>query len=296
MPLEERWQMTGSGPEAYERHLVPAIFAPWATVLLDLARLQPAERVLDAACGTGVVARAAGSRVGASGTVTGVDLNPGMLDVARALAREAGQAIAWREGNLEALPFADGAFDVVLCQQGLQFCPNKAAAVSELRRVLREGGRLALSVWRDIRHFPYMVAITSALADHVGAEASQRMRAPCSFGNADALRTLMKQGGFKDVRVRIDVLPMRVGPLEAFLPAQFVASPIARPSKRWTSVLGTRFLMTSGAGSRPIWTMRDLPFPSKPTRSSRLDRIIRDAWLEPLGLTVTGIFRRAQRW
>jgi hypothetical protein len=72
-----------------------------------------------------------------------------------------------------------------------------------------------------------MVAITSALADHVGAEASQRMHAPCSFGNVDALRTLMKQGGFKDVRVRIDVLPMRVGPLEAFLPAQFVASPIA---------------------------------------------------------------------
>ncbi len=111
-----------------------------------------------------------------------------MLEVARAAAGEAGQSIVWREGNLEALPFADGAFDVVLCQQGLQFCPDKAAAVSELRRVLRDGGRLALSVWRDIRHFPYMLALTSALADHVSAEASQRMSAPCSFGSADALR------------------------------------------------------------------------------------------------------------
>jgi SAM-dependent methyltransferase len=227
MPPEERWQMTGSGPEAYEHHLVPAIFAPWATVLLELARLQPGERVLDAACGTGVVARAATLRVGATGQVTGVDLNPGMLEVARSVSGEAGQLIAWREGNLEALPFADGAFDVVLCQQGLQFCPDKAAAVAELRRVLREGGRLALSVWRDIRHFPYILALASALADHVGAEASQRMSAPCSFGSADGLRALMKQGGFKDVQLRIDVLATRVPSLEAFLPAQFVASPIA---------------------------------------------------------------------
>jgi SAM-dependent methyltransferase len=227
MPPQERWQMTGSGPEAYERHLVPAIFAPWATVLLELARLQPGERVLDAACGTGVVARAASPCVGATGTVTGVDLNPGMLEVARTAAREAGQSIAWREGNLEALPFAEGEFDVVLCQQGLQFCPDKAAVVSELRRVLRNGGRLALSVWRDIRHFPYMLAITGALAEHLGAEAGQRMSAPCSFGSADALRDVMKQGGFRDVQVRIDVLPMRVSLLEEFLPGQFMASPIA---------------------------------------------------------------------
>jgi ubiquinone/menaquinone biosynthesis C-methylase UbiE len=224
---EERWQMTGSGPEAYERHLVPAIFAPWAEVLVELARLQPGERVLDAACGTGVVARAAAARVGAAGGVTGVDLNPGMLEVARTVSGKAGQAIVWREGNLEALPFADGEFDVVLCQQGLQFCPDKVAVVSELRRVLRDGGRLALSVWRDIRHFPYMLALTGALADHVGAEASRRMSAPCSFGSAEALRTLLKQAGFKDVQIRIDVLPMRVRSLEAFLPAQCVASPLA---------------------------------------------------------------------
>ena len=151
MPPQEKWQMTGSGPEAYERHLVPAIFAPWATVLLELARLQPGERVLDAACGTGVVARAATSRVGAAGTVTGVDLNPGMLDVARAVSGEAGQAIAWREGDLAALPFADGAFDVVLCQQGLQFFPDCLAALQEMRRVLVPGGQLGGMPLRTIR-------------------------------------------------------------------------------------------------------------------------------------------------
>jgi ubiquinone/menaquinone biosynthesis C-methylase UbiE len=226
MPPQERWQMTGSGPEAYERHLVPAIFAPWATLLLELARLQPGERMLDAACGTGIVARLAVSQVGATGEVTGVDLNPGMLDVARTVSK-GGQAIAWREGNLEALPFADREFDVVLCQQGLQFCPNKGAAVGELRRVLRDGGRLVASVWRHLEHCPYMVAAKSALANHLGAEASRRMSAPCAFGSADELRELMRQGNFKDVQVRIDVLPMRVSSLEQFLVGQFLASPIA---------------------------------------------------------------------
>jgi ubiquinone/menaquinone biosynthesis C-methylase UbiE len=224
---EDRWQMTGSGPDAYERHMVPAIFAPWAALLLELARLQPGEHILDAACGTGVVARAALSGVGATGKVTGVDLNPGMLDVARTTSGQLGQPIAWREGNLEALPFDDRAFDVALCQQGLQFCPDKAAAMGELHRVLRAGGRLALSVWRDVGHLPYMIAVTGAVADHAGAEAGRRMGTPCSFGSADALRALVQQAGFKDVQVRIDVLPMRVRSLEEFLPAQFVASPIA---------------------------------------------------------------------
>jgi SAM-dependent methyltransferase len=227
MPPQERWQMMGSGPEAYERHLVPAIFAPWSAVLMELARLQPGERVLDAACGTGVVARAAISPVGAAGKVTGVDLNAGMLEMARAAAGEAGQSITWREANLEALPFGDGEFDVVLCQQGLQFCPDKPAAVAEMRRVLRVGGRLALSVWREMPHVPYILAVAGALADHVSAEASQRMSAPCSFGSADALRGVLSQGGFKDVQIRIDVLPMRVASLEEFLPGQFMASPIA---------------------------------------------------------------------
>jgi SAM-dependent methyltransferase len=219
--------MTGSGPEAYEHYLVPAIFAPWATVLLELAGLQPGENMLDAACGTGIVARQAASRVGGTGKVTGVDLNSGMLEVARRVSRKEGQSIDWLEGDLAALPFTDGEFDVVLCQQGLQFATNKAAAIGELRRVLREGGRLVLSVWRDLEHCPYMIAVTSALKDHVSPEASQRMSAPCSLGRADQLTELMRQGDFRNVRVRIDVLPARVSALEAFLAGQFLASPIA---------------------------------------------------------------------
>jgi ubiquinone/menaquinone biosynthesis C-methylase UbiE len=225
MPLNEQWQMTGSGPEAYERHLVPAIFAPWATQLLKLARLQHGERVLDAACGTGIVARMALADVGAAGMVTGADLNTGMLEVARAC--DEARAIDWREGTLEDLPCADGEFDVVLCQQGLQFSAQQVSAAREMHRVLRRQGRVVISVWRQLRYCPYMVAVTSALAEHVGPEASERMSAPCLLGSADELLQLLRSAGFEDIRLRVDVLIAQITALGAFLTGQFVASPIA---------------------------------------------------------------------
>src|SRR5262249_7330407 len=100
----------------------------------------------------GIVARMAASRVGEAGHVTGLDLNSGMLAVARTVPTRHGAPITWQEGSLEALPFEEGTFDVVLCQQGLQFSPNRAVAVCEMRRVLRMGGRLLCSVWRDLSH------------------------------------------------------------------------------------------------------------------------------------------------
>lgn len=207
--------------------MVPALFAPCAASLVAHATLQPGERVLDAACGTGIVARLAGPQVGVTGCVTGLDLNPDMLAVAQALPVPSGVRLTWQEGSLEALPFEDGTFDVVLCQQGLQFCPNRAGAVREMRRVLRPGGRLVCSVWRDLPHSPYNTAIVEAVTQHISPEAGQRMRAPCMLGNRGELRTLVQTAGFQDVRIRIDILPMRVGSFEQFLPGQFAASPIA---------------------------------------------------------------------
>lgn len=227
MAQPERWQLSGQGPESYEQHMVPALFAPCAASLVAHATLYPGERVLDAACGTGIVARLAALHVGEAGHVTGLDLNPGMLAVARALPPHNGAPMTWQEGTLEALPFEDGAFDVVLCQQGLQFCPNRAGAVREMRRVLRTGGRLFCSVWRDLPHSPYNTAVVQAVTQHINPEAGQRMRAPCMLGNREELRTLLQTAGFQEVHIQIDILPMRVGSFEQFLPGQFAASPIA---------------------------------------------------------------------
>src|SRR3712207_3990859 len=146
MVRHEAWQLEGSAAELYERHLVPAITSLWAADLVERAAPQPGERVLDVACGTGIVARRAAERMG-SGRVVGLDINPGMLAVARALPPGSGPAIEWHEGSVLDMPFPEGSFDVCLCQLGLQFFPDRAAALREMRRVLRTGGRLTLSVF-----------------------------------------------------------------------------------------------------------------------------------------------------
>ncbi len=127
--------------------LSPTVFSPWATDLLELAKLRPGERVLDVACGTGIVARGAAAQIGTTGAVTGLDLNPGMLNVARARPTPFGAAVTWVEGSALAMPLPDAAFDAVLCQQGVQFFPDQSAGLREMHRVLVPGGRVLLSVW-----------------------------------------------------------------------------------------------------------------------------------------------------
>src|SRR5215475_2620421 len=120
MDEQERWQVDGGGSVAYQRYLVPLVTARWAVVLADHAAPRPGERILDVACGTGAVTRVAAERVGPGGRVTALDINPDMLAVGRSLPPVAGAPIEWCEGSALALPLADGAFDAVLCQLGLQ--------------------------------------------------------------------------------------------------------------------------------------------------------------------------------
>ena len=142
----EQWQVVGNAVEVYERYLVPAVFQPWAAILTGLALLRPGERVLEVACGTGVVACLTAQHVGPTGKVVSLDLNPGMLTVARAFASNLSSAIEWQEGDVLAMPFSKAAFDVVACQLGLRFFPDRPGALREMHRVLVAGGRLTLMV------------------------------------------------------------------------------------------------------------------------------------------------------
>jgi ubiquinone/menaquinone biosynthesis C-methylase UbiE len=146
MNTHEQWQLTMRAAELYERYPARYILGPFVPSLVDAARLAAGERVLDVACGTGVVARAAAKRVGPAGRVVGVDLNAGMIAVARSLSATNDAPIEWLERSALDLQLENASFDAVLCQQGLQFFPDKAIALQEMRRVLAHGGRLVLSV------------------------------------------------------------------------------------------------------------------------------------------------------
>lgn len=159
--------------EVYEEYLGPTIADPWTQVLLQHALPQAGERVLDIACGIVSAARQAASLVGVSGKVVAVDINPDMLDVGRKVPLPAGAIrINWRQGDAARLDLADGSFDVVLCQQGLQFFRDRRAAGREMRRVLVDRGRAVFSVWQSLERHPLYAALFEATARHLGASVS----------------------------------------------------------------------------------------------------------------------------
>jgi ubiquinone/menaquinone biosynthesis C-methylase UbiE len=221
------WQLSGNAPEAYERYIIPALFGEWAQDLIETAALRGGERVLDLACGTGVAARYAASVVGRTGQVVGVDVNEGMLSMARTVPPPPGTAMKWQQGDAAALPLPTAAFDVVLCQQGLQYFPQRAAALQEIARVLVPGGRLVFSVWRPLERQPFFVALVDALESHVSADVSALQRAAFTLGDADELRRLLTAAGFRTPYLRLVVKLMRAPSLAEYLPGFLAATPMA---------------------------------------------------------------------
>lgn len=181
-----------SFPEMYEQLLVGPLFRPWAELTLDELGLRPTDRVLDVACGTGTVARQAKGRLGA-GTVVGVDVSGPMLEVAR----RAAPHIDWREGDAAALPLRDGEqFDVVICQQGLQFFADRCSPVREMYRALAPGGRVAVSTWRPDDEIPFGRELRRIAEHHLGPVTDRRH----CFGESGPLEAVLRDAGFRDVQ------------------------------------------------------------------------------------------------
>lgn len=214
----------GNPAENYQRYFVPAIGRPAAMGLVEAAQLRPGERVLDVACGTGVGARLAREAVGPGGDVTGLDVNPGMLAVARA-STPAEMAIDWIESTAENMPLPDDAFDAVLCGMGLQFFEDREAGLREMRRVLAEGGRAVLALPGPIP--PVFEVFERGLAHHVGPGAAGFASAVFSLHEPDEIRELIARAGFDDVRIDATTGSMPVGPPAEFLWQYVHSTPLA---------------------------------------------------------------------
>ena len=185
------------GAQAYEDLHVNALFRQWAGPVLDAARVGPGHRVLDVACGTGVVAREAIGRVGAAGAVTGLDIDAGMLAVADAIE----PAVEWIEGEAGRLPFDDGDFDAVVSQFGLMFFPDPVAAVREMLRCTRPGGRVVVAVWEALDRTEAFPLSVDLLQRRAGAAAADALRAPFVLGDTDELRQIFEDAGASSISI-----------------------------------------------------------------------------------------------
>jgi ubiquinone/menaquinone biosynthesis C-methylase UbiE len=214
----------GSAPENYERHFIPAIGRPLAADLVAAGELAPGQRVLDVACGTGIVARLAAHQVGPTGIVAGVDINPGMLAVARSVTPH-GAAIHYREGRAESLPFADSEFGTVFCQLGLQFFADKIAALQEMRRVVAPDGCVLVSTTGPTPELFGVLA--AALARHVSPEAARFVDQVFSLDDPAHVRGLFRDAGFSNLSVERKVRILHLPAPADFLWQYILSTPLA---------------------------------------------------------------------
>ena len=214
------WDLQLSQAESYEAYIVPAMFVPFTDALIAKARPRSGNRVLDVGCGTGIVSRVVAPIVGSSGRVVGLDIDPGMLAVARSSVPADIVEVEWHEGDVVEMPFENAEFDLVLCQAALQFFPDKLAALREIRRVLATNGQAAVSVFRSIERNPAFEVLARALERHVSPEVGAMRRAIFALGEAEELLSLLVDAGFKDSRLSTAQMMIRFPSPEEFLRRQ----------------------------------------------------------------------------
>lgn len=226
-PTSTADRYSGAPAEIYERYFVPRIGRPCAALVVDAARPAEGGRVVDIACGTGIAARLAAERVGPTGTVAGVDADPGMLGVAR---RCTSTPIDWHEASAQGLPFDDDTFDVALCSLALQFFPDQVGALGEMRRVVVDGGSIAIGVPGALP--PMMEQLHDVLAERIDPEAAGLVRAVFALDDPERLVALCDAAGARDPRVTTRRLDLHLDPPADFLWQYLLGTPLAAAVRR----------------------------------------------------------------
>jgi ubiquinone/menaquinone biosynthesis C-methylase UbiE len=221
--MTETFQLTAEAAEAYETLFVPAFFAQWPPSLLDAGGVGPGQRVLDVACGTGVLARQAAERVGSTGSVVGADLSDAMLAVARRIRPE----LEWRQADAAALPFGAAEFDVVASQMAMMFFPDPMAALREMRRVVRPTGTVVLLVPGGLSaNRPYEVFV-DIVARHAGESARSLVTTYFALGDRDQLASLFVAAGLHVTTATSVVGESRFGSIDELVNIEIDSTPLA---------------------------------------------------------------------
>ena len=207
--------------ENYEKYFVPIIGGPFALDLVNEAGLRPGERVLDVGCGTGIIARLAAERVGANGRVSALDVNAAMLNVARTL--PSAIPIKWYETAAESVPLPDNSFDAVFCGLSLQFFADKSAALREMYRVLKPGGRVYISTPMPN---DFLRTFDRAIAHHVSEDAAAFVHTVFSLNDPREMEGLLSGAGFSGITVREHTLKMHFPPAREFMWQYIYCTPL----------------------------------------------------------------------
>ncbi len=199
--MSDAVRFTGSVPERYDRYLVPLLFDPYAADLAGRLPQGRSLRVLELAAGTGAVTRHLRRALPDDATLVSTDLNDAMVEYARNSVTDDG--IEWRQADAETLPFEDGSFDVVVCQFGYMFLPDKVQGLREARRVLGEGGVLLASVWASLDRNRLARVSQDMLEERFPDDPPPFLHTPYGYGDHDRLRADLSRAGWGDVQLDV---------------------------------------------------------------------------------------------
>lgn len=220
--VQETFQLSAEVAEIYEAQFVPAFFAQWAPRLLDAAGVAEGQRVLDVACGTGIVARGAADRVGAAGSVVGLDLSPAMLAVARRIRPD----LRWHQGDAAALPFSEAEFDVVVSQMAMMFFADPAAALREMRRVVRPAGTVGVLIPGALTANPPYQLFVDIVTRHAGPAARSLVTTYFALGDLAELVGLFTEAGLRVTAATSPVGESRFGSVDELVTIEIDSTPL----------------------------------------------------------------------
>jgi ubiquinone/menaquinone biosynthesis C-methylase UbiE len=221
---QDNYQLSNHAAQIYETQKVDAIFRPLAEATLRELSIDENDLVLDVACGTGIISRHINKKMSQIRRVAGVDLNKSMIDVAKELTKDRQEIFEWHQADVVELPFHDNTFTFAICQQGLQFFPDKVRALTEIRRVLKADGQLALTVWSAIS--PFFAALAEALADNVSNEIAERSLSPFAFRDEQVIRTLVKDAGFTQITSKTITIKRKMAAASMSIPKEIAGNPV----------------------------------------------------------------------